>query len=1116
MEISTFCLPFYKYKRLKKLFMVIKLTTLLIIIGCLHLSAAVFSQNINMSEKNIRLESVFSKLEQQTGYTFFYNTSLLKNLPNVNVDIENGTLEHVLDKALANTSLTYSIVAKTVVIKLKPGKFINIFEGKLISGTVVDEKGEPLPGVTIKLKGGNGAWTTDSKGRFMALVMLPDAVLQFSFIGYLTQELHVKDVTAAVTIKMKEDVSQLDQVQILAYGTTSKRLNTGDVTTITAKQIENSPVPNVLQALQDQVPGLFITQNTGMPGGSFTTQIRPGSTFGTGNPLYIVDGVTYPANTNLPLLSNYVNGTVNGPLRGGSALSYLNPNDIASVTVLKDADATAIYGNRGAYGVIIITTKKGTPGVPNTPEFNANVYSGITVRGTSAPLLNTQQYLMLRNEAFKNDGATPAASDKDVNGTWPTDRYTDWQKFYTGSNAATTNANLSYMGGNGYTNFRIGGNYVEQKSVQIGTGDDKSGGLNFDINNVTTNKKFSIDLSGNYTTDVNTMIPFDFSGSSGVLSAPNAPPVFLPDGSLNWETGSNPAAAINTLSTITTNNLVSTLLLNYKPVTGLTLNTTIGYNLLNGKEFRAKPTSFFAPGTNAATQTNSSNNLYTTRTWNADANADYTHKLGAKGVADVRVGGTLQDVLSNNSLVTGTNFIADALLYNPAAGATVTNTYTQSPSRYIGFFAHANYNWADKYILNLNGRYDGSTKFGPGNQLGAFGSIGAAWIFSEESWFKNHLSFISFGKLRGSIGTVGGDNIANYSYLATYATSTAYLGKSTLLPNGLANPDLNWEHKKEIEGSFTLEFLNGRIGLEGSYYNTRTTHQLITQPLSSVTGFNYFSINSPALIETYGAEARIYTRNIQTKTFSWSTDLSISLPRNKLKAYPGFDNPALTNINYVIGKPITGIKLYNYAGVNPQTGNYNFTNAAGVTAAFLPIVDPVQLNQITDRTQFIDLNPVYYGALNNRFTYKKFSLAFSFNFRSRMGLNFLGQQMYPAGFFNQNTSTIALNRWQKPGDITDVPKVGQNIYAYLAQNNFIFSTGAYSRATYARLQNANLAYAFSGGFIDRLHIHSLSVFARGENLLTISSYKGGLDPENLYAGALPPLRVLTAGLNITL
>lgn len=425
--------------------------------------------------------------------------------------------------------------------------------------------------------------------------------------------------------------------------------------------------------------------------------------------------------------------------------------------------------------------------------------------------------------------------------------------------------------------------------------------------------------------------------------------------------------------------------------------------------------------------------------------------------------------------------------------------------------ASLNYNWEDKYIVNITGRRDGSTKFGPGHRWGNFGAVGVAWLFSEEKWFKEHISFISFAKLNGSYGTSGGDGITNYQYFSRYnAQSVVYQGKTSLLPSSPESPDLHWELSKKSAVGLTLEFLKGRIGLEGNYYKTINTDLIVQQPLSSITGFTQYPINTDATIENTGYEINLNTRNIVHKDFSWSSNFGITVPRNKLASFPGIASLQL-NFNYEVGRSLGNTKLYQYAGVDPQTGYYFFTTAAGVTGQNL-----FTLNQTNDKIASVDTSPEFYGTLSNSFRYKNLNLDFTFTGRKRMGLNYLGQQLFTFGTYNQNSSVSTLSRWQNPGDITDVPKVSTNaLYDILQQNNFRQSTGAYEMITYARLQNVNVSYNFSNAFLKKANISVLNVFIQGQNLFTISKY-GDMDPESLSVTATPPLRVFTAGFNITL
>jgi TonB-linked SusC/RagA family outer membrane protein len=1106
----------------------------------LCLSAAVSGQEINLSVKNESLEKVFTQLERQSGYTFFYKIELIRTLPKVTVAVQHATLQKALDLCMQHSpTLAYNIIKKTVVIKLKEEtpKTSVIFSkpnaaATMFSGRVVDRDGLAIPGVSITLKGTQYAWKTNADGTFIGAVFDnayqgSSPVLVFSSIGYSNREVSVASPGKKLLVVLREQVSTLDEVQTVAYSKTSKRFNTGDITTVTSEEIARNPVPNVLQALQGRVPGMYIQENTGVANGSFHVQVRslntlsagaaqsPIITISGGQPLYIVDGVEYPASGTLSMANGY-----NGPQAQeyGNALNYLDPSQIESINILKGPDATAIYGSRGAAGVILIVTKKAKAG---RPSFNLNVLHGFSDLASHPKLMNTREYLALRREALaNNNNATPGTTDYDLNGTWDTTKNTDWEHYFLGGHAPTTRVNASYTGGSANSSFLIGANYNTIGNIQFGKGSVRSGGMNFSMNTSTNDKKFSLGLTGSYTTNVDDMLAADFSGGAGITQAPNAPDLLLPDGKLNWDvqtvsgSGGNPLAVLNSLYNNTTNNLLANATLTYSPIRGL--NFIVRYNLLSAKEFTGTPSAVFNPATFTPSNASSLINWYSVRTFSADPRIEFDRTFFGKGRLNVVVGGSIRDKLNEQHEIQGSGFLNDELLLNPAS-AKQTNlvaVYKNLPNRYIGPFATINFRWADKYILQLNGRRDGSSLFGPENQFGNFGSVSGGWIISEEPWFRSLRNAIDFLKIKGSIGVSGNNALNPYQYINTYSVSTAaYQGGNSLTPDNLSNPYLAWEQDKNAEIGLNFDLLKGIVNVEAIYYFDHVGNQLTNQPLSSITGFPSFYINSPARVNTYGTELTIITHNIRKKNFTWDTKINFTAPRSKLVAYPGIET-LTTNYNYAIGKPITGIKLYNYAGVDPETGVYNFINAAGEKGEFTPILSPKQLDPIKDRTQFVDLAPKFYGGILNSFTYGNFSMDFLIAITDRKGPNYEAFQSFPLGLEVQNLpADYAAKRWRKKGDITTVPKATSSFLSFFDQGNFLASTGAYSNATYARLQNLSFTYRFSPQLIRKARLAGLSVYVAGQNLFTVSKY-GDLDPENMSTGHMPPLRVFTGGINV--
>lgn len=1101
-----------------KLWLIMRLTTIVLLVTALHVSAGVYSQKVTISVKATPLEKVLNQIKQQTGYSFFWSDQLIAQAPAVSVRLKEATLTQALDACLRGLPLVYEIREQERFVYIKPAaNKPPVVTEELpapkkdstwtITGRVTDEQGLPLGGASIRVKGSNTAVSCDAKGYFKLTTRPAHTILVISFVGYKDGEQLVSGSTS-LAITLSPGNSELDQIQVIGYGsmTTAKRLNTGDVTTITAEEIRKNPVNNVLEAIQGKVPGLFIQQVTGQPGGAFTMRLRSAANFSAGAPapLVVVDGVMYPGGT-LPLSSNTTYGTANF-LKGGSGLNYINPNDIESISVLKDADATALYGTSGAYGVVLITTKKAKQGAP--PSLNANIYTGISVLGATAKLMNTQEYLMLRREALKNDGATAGPLDKDLNGTWPEDRYQDFREDLLGSNAQTTNASLTYNGGSQNTGYMISGSLRNNGNIQRHKGASTDGTIRFSLNSNTNDNKFSISLSGAYLSSKSNMVPMDFS-TDVTLAAPNAPPLFLPDGSINWSEGANDVADdINKQYENVTNNLLGNGSLVYKPIKQLTLRADVSYNEMAGREFMGYPTTTKPPTyTNAALETHSLVHTYNVRTISVSPYAAYSMKVFGKGDLNMTLGGRVDNKLSTFNEIHGEGFASDALLRNPAVGSKVITSYGSTPYRSLGAYAIVKFIWDQKYIVNLNGRRDGSTKFGDGKKFGNFGSVALAWIFSEESFFRKLAPFISFGKLRGSTGLIGGDAVGDFAYLSIYQALTGtYQNKSGLAIGRLANPALSWEKNRNSEAGIELGFFNDRVFAEVSAYRNIATNQLIGQPMPSVTGVTSMPVNSDATIRTSGWEMSLSATAIKTKDFSWTVRGNISIPKSKLVKLPVSTTLAA---NYVLNKPVTGVLLYKYEGINPQTGYYRFTAANGTTDDYM-----FGLDEQKDKTEFLDLAPTFYGAFQNGFRYKRLSLDFTFNFTKRVGKNIMAQQPLPFGYMGINGGTYWLNRWQKPGDLTDVPRISTSIFDWFRHFYYQESTGAYSDASYVRLQNVSIRYSVNPQSLRKLGVKDLSIYLQGQNLLTISDY-GGLDPENLDAATIPPMRVFTAGINLT-
>jgi TonB-linked SusC/RagA family outer membrane protein len=1090
-----------------------KLILLLLTAACLQFPAKGLAQRITLKGKALTAKQVFNAIEKQTGYLVFANKKDMAAFKPVSVDAHNMLLKDLLDLVFKDQPLGYLITDKTIVLMPKGGRRLEEPDEPdassiiAVQGLVQDSAGQVLGGASVRIKGGYGGTVTDVNGAFQ-LKAAPEDTLVVSFVGYATQ-----DVKAArqQIITLMPTGSMLDELQVTAYGTTTRRLSTGAISTVSGEEIAKNPVTNALSALRGRVAGMFVQQYSGQPGNAIGVTIRGRSSLlnnpGSGTPLFVVDGVPIP-NGQLPL--SYPSASSPGNpgqiLKGGSILDYLPASLIERVDVLTDADATAIYGSRGGYGVILITTKKGKPG---QPQLNIDVQTGISVRGPLPEQLSLEEYLLIRREAFKNDNATPGPGDYDVNGTWQQDRATNWLRELSGHAAPITLLNATYGGGNGNVHYLIGANYNQEHSIQRNTGASQTGALFFNFNTTADNRKVYASLSGSYSSTLNDQLGIDYSNTTD--RPPNALPIFLPDGNLNWEAGSTTSsfAAFKMINKNQTNNLTFTSEFRYTPVKGLTFRALTGFNTLNSRQNIAYPSTYFDPATNYVTS--AVLNLVTSRVWNIDPHVSYDLALGREGRLTATAGMTVVDRLVYNQLTQGTNLLSDDLLLNPTfAGAGNQSTfYSQMPGRNLSYFGIVHYDWAHKYILNLNGRYDGSTRFAPQYRYGQFGSVGAAWIISRENWFSGLGRVISFAKLRGSFGITGGDGIPEYLYLNTFGNGAPYNGGAFLATSAIANPALRWEKILKRDLELNLEFFKGRLGLIATWYRNKSNNQLTAQSMASTTGVTGMVINAAdAVITNTGIELALTSTPVRRKHFTCKNNFVLSVNKNVLQQYPFFNAPL--NINYEVGKSIQGIKVFSYAGVDPATGYYLFYKN-GVKGLWNLFDRP--LDEAKDRTVFVDLAPQYFGSFQNELSWKSLTVSFVIGFTSRMGRTLLGLQTFPGGMLAMSQSREVLKRWQKPGDAAPVQKVSQTAIALLQQANYVQSNAAYSDATYARLNNVYISYTLPPALFPQ-RVGKLSLFLSGQNLLTVTGYKD-LDPENLGV-SVAPLRTVTAGLHITL
>ncbi len=969
--------------------------------------------------------------------------------------------------------------------------FFTVLQQSNISGTVADARG-PLPDVTVSVKGTKYTTVTDSNGHFTIPAEIGDTLV-FSYMGYATLSLLAGQAT--LDVLMQADATSLQEVTVNAgYYSVKDRERTGNIARVTASAIEKQPVTNTLAALQGRMAGVDITQDTGTPGGGFSIQIRGiNSLRGEGNaPLYIIDGVPYSSEPVGAGITQTIMPAVSTPLNN------LNPGDVESIEILKDADATAIYGSRGANGVVLITTKKGKAG---KTRFNATVNQGFGSIAHFMKLMNTQQYLAMRAEAFANDGITDYPENAyDINGTWDTTRNTDWQKTLLGGTAKFTNASVGVSGGSERTQFLLSSNYARETTVLPGDFAYEKGNMRTNISHTSENQKFKVVFSAGYTKQKNDQPSTDLSTLAWALP-PDAPALRNPDGSLNWEnnTFDNPLALLNGKSKTESRDLVANAVLTYQLTDGLEAKANLGYTDLAHSESSSFPSTTYNPAYGVGSD--SSSLFYSDaarQSWLIEPQLNWKKNFSSLKT-DVLVGTTFQKQDNKLLGMSAYGFTSNSMIYNPAAAMSLSVfQYDESVYKYQSVFGRMNLNYKSKYILNLTGRRDGSSRFGPGNRYGWFGAVGAAWLFGDEEWLKSDKGIFSFGKLRASYGTTGNDQIGNYQFLNTYTPSgNSYQGIIGLQPSRLYNPDFGWETNKKFEVALETGFLKDRIFTTLAYYDNRSSNQLVGIPMPGTVGFPSLQSNLDATVANSGIEFTLRTENFKGKDFSWNTSFNISVAKNKLVSFPNLASSTYSN-QYAIGEPLNIVMTYHYTGIDPQTGIYTFEDVNGDGA----------INATDDKKFAKDLNPKYFGGLQNQLNFRNWQLDFLFQFVKKDNYNTPAIIGVPGTMVNQSPDVIS--HWQQPGDKGpyQIYTSGDNGAAVNALYQYAASDAVIVDASFIRFKNISVSYQFPANWLPNVNCKAS---LQAQNLFTITSFKGP-DPEFRGIGFLPPLRVITAGL----
>jgi TonB-linked SusC/RagA family outer membrane protein len=1069
---------------------------------------------------------VLYEISKKSGITIYFVNEDLSMYKDITYEAKNQEVKNILEDLLKGKDLQFEIISEKQIgiRKIKP-KAISSEEFRdslvTVTGQVLDPKGKPIPGATIKIEAGNKGTTADVNGFFSLKNVSAKANLTISSVQYVSRQIRVQGGSSLGKIVLEEYVGTLDETIIIGYGEVSTRNSTGNVTKITADVIARQPVSNPLYALQGRVAGLIVTPSGGLPGKEVNLQIRGRNTLRSdiagADPLIIVDGLPY--NNTIPRISGY-------DLIGNmSALSFINPNDIESISVLKDADATSIYGSRGSNGVILITTKKGKDGAT---KLNVNLRSGITQVPQRLKLMNTDQYLSMRREGLTNDGRINRLQDPGFAGVypdlmlWDQKQYTDWQEEILGGSGSYADAQVSISGGAPLVQYLIGGNFHRESSVFPLQNSDKNGGAHMSITGYSNDRRLKMTLTSSYMVSSTRLPGMDLT--EYIFREPNTPSIYHTDGTINWAlypaTGDGTTLQYDPYPVYnlrkfesSVQNFINGLDLSYN-IGDFRFKINAGFGDLRGSSFKSIPGASVDPSRLINEEDRArSTQYYTNRVKNLSIEPQVNYGVNiSQGKLDLLVGASYQSNSILNTYLGLYGYSNDRLLRSQDAAAFVDmKSNSSSMYKYNAAFARIGYNWKQKYIINLNARRDGSSRFGPGSQFGNFGSVGVAYNFTEEDWFKQKLTWLTFGKIRASYGTSGNDGIGDYNYLELYAPAGAfpYQDIKGYMSSGLFNPYYRWETTKKLEAGIELNIANDKLFVNASFYRNRSDNQLINYPIPYFAGYGSFKSNTPALIQNHGIELQLNSTIVSSKNISWNAALNFTINRNKLIKYLDINSSFAEISRTLEGQPFFGyVDVYKSTGVD-STGIYVFDRKG----------EDVQNPETGDAPKFgkdtrIITYPKFFGGLSNQVRIGQVTLDFFLQFTKQIGINPYVQTLaYPGARYNQ-LSYIYGKQWQNKGDDAEFQKfstTGKSVnYQYYKE-----SDRGYTNASFVRLKNVSISYDLPKALRKRLKLNACRIYLQGQNLLTFTPYEG-LDPETQSLTTLPPLRVITAGFQIEL
>jgi TonB-linked SusC/RagA family outer membrane protein len=1076
---------------LVKFLVIMKLSILLMMVFSIGASARGFAQKkISLSLNDKELEQVILQIEKQTNYRFLYKDNLEAFRKKVSLNVKDANLKDVLNEILLNSGLRYEFQNGELVVIMEDN--YTPAPDATIVGTVVDDSGVPSAGVSVTVKGTKIGTSTDKDGKFSINVPTGKDVLVFSFVGYNIEEISI-GTAKQIDVILKLNTNKLNDVVVVGYGTQKQKDVTGAVSSISSKNFNQGPVMSPQQSIQGKLAGVNISQNSGKPGGSSSIRIRGGTSLtGSNDPLYVIDGVPISTTAGVSQANIRGNGTDVFDQEPTNPLMTLNPDDIESVTVLKDASATAIYGSRGANGVIVITTKKGVAG------------SAKVAFGASTGFSNVSKTLdVLSGDLYRKTvtGLGLTLDDKGANTHWQDEIY---------RTATTQDYNLSLSGGNGKTTYRASLGYGDQHGVMLAS-DLKRANARININHSALNDKLTFDMRVNYGQTMSKSAPVSNTVGSEAGTSMNYEsyvfnptyPVYNTDGKYNFVRPYrvNPVSfSTDVLDELTNARFLGNLSTTYKIIKPLSINVNVGYTKqdINRNSYIRK-SNILGEGLGGFASVQKLEDYSRL----LETVLRYNNKFGSHSV-DAIAGYSHQYFVNEGNRNTASGFLSDEFKwYSLQAAKTLgsVSTFKQS-NTIISFYGRLNYSYDDRFLLTATVRRDGSSRFGSGNKWGVFPSGSAAWRISNEKFFSKNL--FSDLKLRASYGVTGNQEIGNLNSITTLgATTTGYIVGgdriTTVLPQQYANPNLKWEQTAQFNAGVDFALFDGRLRGSVDYYVKKTTDLLLRLPVPSPTAVSTQLANVGS-VQNKGVEIDLGGTIINGKEFTWESSLNISFNKNKVLS---LSNDQFKGDNIQIA-PLQGAGLSGiYAQLimpNQPLGTFYGRTFSGIKGG---------VEQIGTKDTIIgSAQPDFIFGFNNTFNYKRWSLGFTF--RGSVGndvYNLTGNNLgYTSNLPGRNVFVSAV----ESGVGRDQPKR--------------YSSRWIENGSFGRLDNITLSYNIP---VKNTFISNARVYVTGQNLFVITSYSG-LDPEvnSEVSGtgvaplgidylAYPRARTISAGVTVT-